>query len=491
MRSPRESIDSTRPILLAHSYFLRYDEKQTRKMRPYAPLGTLIAAGLLRSHGHEIRLFDAMLADGVQAFDAALDRVRPQIVAVLEDNFNYLTKMCTLRMRRAALDMIRTARARGCRVVANGSDAADHPHIYLAAGADAVILGEVEETLLELVRGWIAQPGLDLSRIGGLAIPEAASTAPLPVATNGASPVRRTSVRPRLADLDSLPFPAWDLVDVEAYRSAWTEAHGRLSWSMVTSRGCPYACNWCAKPVFGRRYTQRSPANVAEELALLRTEVGVDHVWFADDIFGITAQWIEEFGREVRVRGARTPFMIQSRANLMQPRAVEALVEAGIEEVWMGVESGSQKILDAMDKGTTVDQVRRATRTLKAQGVRAAWFIQLGYLGEDRDDLQRTRELILEERPDEIGVSVSYPLPGTPFYEAVREQLDGKRNWEQTDDLDMLFHGTYTTDFYRRARDILHRDVDAYTGGETPAHAEWAALWATAGGHRNPSAIGA
>ncbi len=488
--TPREPIDATRPVLLAHSYYLRYDEKQTRKMRPYAPLGTLIAASLVRSRGYQVRLFDAMLSDGVEAFEAMLDRVRPQIVGILEDNFNFLTKMCTLAMRRAALEMIRKARGRGCRVVVNGSDAADHPGLYLSAGADAVAMGEVEATLLDLVDAWVADPEPNLSRIAGLAIPRGAPGGPLPVAGNGTSAVHETATRPRLDDLDALPLPAWDLVDVEAYRSAWTGAHGRLSWSMVTSRGCPYGCNWCAKPVFGRRYAQRSPANVAEELAALRRDVRPDHVWFADDIFGITADWIEGFAREVSLRGARTPFMIQSRANLMNPRAVAALVEAGAEEVWLGVESGSQKILDAMHKGTTVGQVREATRILKAHAVRVGWFVQLGYLGERRDDLERTRDLILEERPDEIGVSVSYPLPGTPFYEAVREQLDGKRNWEQTDDLEMLFHGTYTTDFYRRARDILHRDVDAYNAGDEPADADWAELWATEARHRNPSAIG-
>jgi anaerobic magnesium-protoporphyrin IX monomethyl ester cyclase len=259
---------------------------------------------------------------------------------------------------------------------------------------------------------------------------------------------------------------------------------------MVTSRGCPYGCNWCAKPVFGRRYAQRTPAHVAEELKQLREQVAPDHVWFADDIFGLTAEWIEEFAAEVKARSARTPFMIQSRANLMTPRTVRALHEAGAEEVWLGVESGSQKILDAMEKGTTIAQVREATRTLKASGVRACWFIQLGYLGELRSDLDLTRELILEERPDEIGVSVSYPLPGTTFYETVRSQLDGKRNWEETDSLEMLFHGTYTTDFYRLVRDVLHAEVESYRLGGSPLNERWQALWDGEAAHRNPTAIG-
>ncbi|MFO7261839.1 MAG: cobalamin-dependent protein, partial [bacterium] len=241
-----------RAVLIAHSYYLRYDEKQLRRMKPYAPLATLLAAAVVRQHGHEVRLFDAMLSGGVEEFEAVLDEVRPAIVGILEDNFNFLTKMCTLRMRRAALDMIATARSRGCRVAVNGSDASDHPHLYLAAGADAVILGEPELTFTELVNVWTRDPVAPLDGIAGLALPAAASS-------RHGNGVRLTAPRPAMRDLDALPLPAWDLVDVDAYRAAWYGAHGRLSWIMATSRGCPYGCNWCAKPVFGRRYAQRSP----------------------------------------------------------------------------------------------------------------------------------------------------------------------------------------------------------------------------------------
>ena len=471
------------PLLVAHSYFLRYDEKQRRKGKPYAPLATLGAAALARAHGFRVEFFDSMLAPGVEAFERRLDEARPGIVAILEDNFNFLTKMCTLRMRRAALDMIAAARSRGCRVVVNGSDASDRPDVYLRAGADAVILEEPEGAFLDLASAWSRDPEADVS-VPGLAVAEPSG------ARNGEVSVRRTPGRRRIQDLDSLPFPAWDLVDVEGYRATWTRAHGRLSWSMVTSRGCPYGCNWCAKPIFGRRYAQRSAANVAEELALLRQRVRPDHVWFADDIFGLTPDWIDEFAREVTVREARIPFTMQSRASLMKPAAVAALTRAGAEEVWLGVESGSQRILDAMDKGTTIEEIRSATRALKAHGIRACWFIQLGYLGETRQDLDMTRALVLEEQPDDIGVSVAYPLPGTPFYDTVRSQLDGKANWEETDSLEMLFHGTYTTDFYRMVRDVLHAEVDCYRTEARALDGRWQDLWASEAAHRNPAAIG-
>ena len=471
-----KQISSARvPLVLAHSYYLRYDEKQVRKMKPYPPLGTLLAAAVLREQGHRLRLFDAMLSTGAEEFEALLDEAAPTMVALVEDNFNFLTKMCTLRMRRAALRMIEAAHARGCRVVVNGSDATDRPAEYLAAGADAVILGEPEQALLEVLEAWGSDRDAELDGIPGLALP----------APEG---VRRTRFRPGVADLDALPLPAWDLVDAAAYREAWTGAHGRLSWNMATSRGCPYGCNWCAKPIFGRRYAQRSPAGAADELSRLRAEVGPDHVWFADDIFGLTTGWIEAFGAEVTRRGARTPFTMQSRVNLMKPPAVAALAEAGAEDVWLGVESGSQKILDAMEKASRVEEALVATRNLQAAGIRACWFLQLGYLGEEWSDILQTRDLVREGRPDDVGVSVSYPLPGTKFHDMVRRELGRKRNWEDTDDLAMLFHGTYTTEFYRQVRDLMHDEVDGGSG-RAELDRRWAELGEPESEYRNRAAV--
>jgi anaerobic magnesium-protoporphyrin IX monomethyl ester cyclase len=453
-------------VLLAHSYFLSYDAKQVSKMKPYPPLATLITASVLRERGHDVHFFDAMLSDGVEEFVRLVQEVRPSAVGIFEDNFNFLTKMCTVRMREAALTMIEAARSVGARVALNGSDVSDRPALYLAAGADAIVVGEVEETAAELFDAWAADRDAPLEGIAGLVLP----------ATDGPGEVRKTGPRTRTRELDALPFPAVDLVDVERYRAAWTGAHGRLSWNMVTSRGCPYRCNWCAKPIFGSLYTQRSPAIVAAELHYLRQHVAPDHIWFADDIFGLTAPWIESFAREVTALGARTPFMIQSRANLMKPATVAALREAGAEEVWIGVESGSQRILDAMDKGTRIDQIRTATQALREHGIKTGWFIQLGYLGEEWDEILLTRDLIREERPDEIGVSVSYPLPGTGFYEIVKRQLGDKHNWNDSGDLSMMFAGTFDTGFYREIRDLLHAEVDAYRAGRDP-EAECADRW--------------
>jgi anaerobic magnesium-protoporphyrin IX monomethyl ester cyclase len=341
--------------------------------------------------------------------------------------------------------MVRAAKESGARVVVNGSDAADNAQLYLGEGADAVILGETEVTFPDLLQAW--ESGRDLSHVAGLAL----------LSPTGA--VVRTPVRPFVEALDALPFPAWELVDVARYRDAWVNAHGRLSWNVVTTRGCPFHCNWCAKPLYGTRYAQRSAANVAEELRSLADGVAPDHVWFADDIFGLSKSWIETFADECEKRGVKIPFSMQSRVDLMTPSACRALARAGAEEVWMGVESGSQRILDSMKKGTFVQGVRDATRSLRANGIKASWFLQLGYPGEDWREILMTRDLLRDERPDDVGVSVSYPLPGTEFYESVKDQLGTKTNWNDSDDLAMMFEGTYTGPFYKKVRDLLHEEA--------------------------------
>lgn len=458
-------------ILIAHSFFLERDPKQLERLRPYPPLTTLIAAAILRDRGHQISLFDSTFEPTADAFDMALDRVRPSTVLIIEDNFNYLTKMCTENRRQDALRMIGAARARGCAVAVNGPDASDHSRIYLKAGADAVLVGEGEFGVLDVTAAFDAG--------------EALEDTPGLILLNEEGGVHHTPPRRKERALDAIPLPAWDLVDDDAYRRAWTRSHGFFSWNLAASRGCPYSCNWCAKPTFGRRYTQRSPASVAEEMRQLKEAVGPDHIWFADDIFGMTGQWITRFAEEVTRRDAAIPFMMQSRANLIDADVARALRMAGAEEVWLGVESGSQRILDAMDKGTCVEDARRATRMLRSRGIRVGWFLQLGYPSEEWEDILLTRDLVRDEEPDEIGVSVSYPLPGTVFHERVAAELGSQRNWRDTDDLAMLFQGTYDTAFYRIVRDRLHADAAARTIDEDA----WRDLSERALAHRSPRPV--
>ncbi len=449
-------------ILFGQSYYLRFDPKLWAAMQPYPPLGTLYAAAAARARGHQVSLFDAMLADSEQEWASMLDRERPRVAVIYEDSFNYLSKMCLLRMRQAAFTMIAMARACGCQVAVCGSDASDHPEDYLEQGADVVLLGEGDATLLELLDAWLTSDmPIDYQQIAGLAWLEQSAS---PIAHSRLTPasVRRSARRPDIRDLDALPFPAWDLVDVERYRRIWMERHGFFSMNMVTTRGCPYHCNWCAKPIWGQRYNSRSPEHVVAELAWLKQHYQPDHIWFVDDIMGLKPGWMAQFADLVERDGVRIPFKCLSRADLLiRAGAAEALARAGCQIVWIGAESGSQNILDAMEKGTRVEQIYEAASCLHAVGVRVGFFLQFGYPGEERSDIEQTLAMVRSCRPDDIGMSVSYPLPGTPFYERVRGELGAKQNWQDSEDLAMLYQGPFPTQFYRQLHRTLHCEFRA------------------------------
>jgi anaerobic magnesium-protoporphyrin IX monomethyl ester cyclase len=369
---------------------------------------------------------------------------QPSALVIYDDDFNYLTKMCLTKMREAAFRMAGHARKAGSTVIVHGSDAVDHLEKYFAHNVDYVVCGEGEQTLLELL-SYLETGSPSRDAIPGLAYVEGGT-------------VQRTRDRAVNRHLDDFPFPAWDLVDLELYRRAWMSRHGYFSVNMVTTRGCPFHCNWCAKPIYGQVYNSRSPSNVVEEMLWLKESIRPDHLWFCDDIFGLKPGWIAEFSSEVLRRNAKIPFKCLGRVDLLlKDDAIRNLRRAGCHTVWVGAESGSQGILDAMEKGTTVRQIYEASRLMKAHGIRVGFFLQYGYPGETWDDIDLTLKMVRECLPDEIGVSVSYPLPGTKFFESVRAQLGAKQNWVDSQDLAMMFTGTYPPDFYRLLHRITHK----------------------------------
>jgi len=444
---PAEAGPHTRvDILFGQAYFLRFDPKLWEAQQPYAPLGTLYAAASVRARGYSVALFDAMLAESVDEWSASLDRHRPRFAVIYEDNFNYLSKMCLLRMREAALAMIDAARARGIATIVAGADATDHAATYLDRGADVVIAGEGEITLVDVLDTLAGRRSGDLSKVDGVWL------------RGHDGRVVRTPAREIVRELDTLPLPAWDLVDVAKYESLWRARHGYFSMNIVTTRGCPYHCNWCAKPIYGQRYTARSPEHVVDEIAWLKRTYRPDHLWVADDIFGLKPGWIARFAELVQARDAAVPFKCLLRADQVTAAVAAALKTAHCRTVWVGAESGSQRILDAMEKGTRVDQVAAATKLLRAAGIEVGFFLQFGYPGETRDDIEQTLQMVRACQPDDIGVSVSYPLPGTPFYERVKSQLGDKQNWLDSDDLAMMYSATYSPDFYRALYALVHSE---------------------------------
>lgn len=430
-------------VLMTHSYFLRFDPKEHRAMMPYAPLGTLYGAAILKQNGYSVLLADSMLANSENHILPYLKKHRPPVFVLYDDDFNYLTKMCLHRMRRAALNMIRMAKQFCRAVIVHGSDSTDHAKEYIESGADYIIKGEAEITLLELVKSVLSNDK-PVPSIPGLVY-----------ATNGV--VKETSPRKILKDLDSLPFPARELVDWDTYRSRWIHRHNHFSMNVVTTRGCPFHCTWCAKPLYGQVYHSRTPENVAEEFLFLKKNYAPDHIWICDDIFGLKPGWIQSFTDEIRQRNAQIPFKCLSRVDLLlRGDTIPALKRAGCETVWVGAESGSQKILDAMEKGTTVEQIYTANKKLQQEGIRTAFFIQYGYPGETSEDIEKTIRMIKDCKPDQIGISVSYPLPGTKFFDSVSDQLSEKTNWEDSQDLALLYRGTFVPDFYRTLHTVTH-----------------------------------
>jgi anaerobic magnesium-protoporphyrin IX monomethyl ester cyclase len=453
-------------ILLAHSYHLPYDPKQVRKMQPYPPLGTLYAATALREHGYSAAVFDPMLQDPVTGFLEMLRQEKPAVLAIYEDDFNFLSKMCLTRMRDVAWQLAQTAREAGAIVIAHGSDATDHAREYLQNGADFVLVGEAEQSLVELCASILSRSALP-KEIAGV------------IHLNAEGNLVQSSAKPpRNPDWKNLNRPARELIDLEPYRKAWVSAHGYFSTNVVASRGCPYRCNWCAKPISGNKFQLRPAELVAAEICELKEVHGAEHIWFGDDIFALDLRWMKQFADAIELWDCALPFKIQSRADLMSEETVASLKRAGCAEVWMGVESGSQRVLDAMDKGLRVGEIKVARERLADAGIRACYFLQFGYPGEHWEDIQKTIELVRSTRPDDIGVSFSYPLPGTPFFERVQEQIGAKSNWTDSDDLCLMFTAAYKDEFYLALRNALHAEVDLWHGdGLSSGGQDWVSLW--------------
>ncbi|MFT4927103.1 MAG: anaerobic magnesium-protoporphyrin IX monomethyl ester cyclase [Phenylobacterium sp.] len=485
-------------VLLANAFFLNNDPKQlVEKFKPYPPLAALYAAASLQAQQLEVSLFDATLSAGMDEFSACLNEQKPDLLVICEDSFNFLSKMCLSHVRDATITMTELAKALSIPVVVNSSDAADAPRVYLDGGASFVIAGEVEQSVVELVNWLNHEPNKKLDNNPDL---------PAGLIYNLDGQWGRSVRRKNNRALDQLPQPAWSLVNIEQYHQAWQRYHGYYSINMVTTRGCPYRCNWCAKPIWGQQYVCHSPQYIVQQIQQLQqicqlnqlsplsplSQIGQpQHIWFADDIFGLKRGWIAEFAQLMAQAKLHIPFMIQTRADLMDESTVAALKSAGCQQVWLGVESGSQMILDAMDKDLNLAQVADSRKLLLDAGISTGFFIQLGYLDEGITELSATRAMIMTQRPDEIGVSVSYPLPGTEFFNKVKPQMADKTHWQDSNDLDAVFNSTFRADFYRLVRNHLHDELSALLANpdclDTQQHwqTRWQQLVLSAGSYRN------
>jgi anaerobic magnesium-protoporphyrin IX monomethyl ester cyclase len=439
-------------ILFSHSYYYKLDPKQWKNKNPFPPLGTLYAASLLRKNGFEVSLFDTNLLDSPKSIQSVLHKSKPEYLVIYDDGFNYLTKMCLTNMRQACFEMIKYGKNHNCTVIVCSSDSTDHYTGYIEKGADFILQGEGETTLLELIQSLDSNKGID--GVSGIVFRKEGE-----IQVNKKREVQQA--------LDEFPMPAWDLVDIESYRHIWKKSSREFTLNIATTRGCPYKCNWCAKPIYGNRYNAHSPEYIVNEIAFLAANFGVKRFWMCDDIFGLKPNWVQEFNAKLKAKNLKISYYIQSRVDLLlKEDTIECLAESGLEEVWVGAESASQKILDAMDKGTTVEQIYQATKILKSKKIRVAFFLQFGYLNENQQDIAKTIAMVKELKPDNIGISVSYPLPGTKFYEKVKDDLKLKSNWTDSDDFEMMFRGTYKSDYYRKLQRFVHKEFRKHQGFE-------------------------
>lgn len=410
--------------------------------QPYPPLGTLHAVSMLRQHQFNTVFFDNNLVANHTEIFQVIENEQPDILVMYDDGFNYLTKMCLTKMQNATFEILKYAKEKGITTICNSSDSTDHYQQYHKEGADYIIHGEGEDALVELCNA--LSKNEHVNTMLGISYHENGE-----VLLNAKRPVRK--------DLDTFPMPAWEAVDMDKYKDIWISNHGYFSLNLATTRGCPYKCNWCAKPIYGNRYNSRSPEKVMDEIEFLINKFDVHYFWMCDDIFGLKPGWVQKFRDIKRERNLEFKYKIQSRVDLMlQEDHLDALADSGADIIWVGAESGSQKILDAMDKGTKVEQIYEATKKLKSRNVNVAFFLQFGYLGETWKDIQQTLNMVLDLVPDDIGISVSYPLPGTKFYDKVKADLILKTNWTDSDDLDLMFKNNYPPIFYKTLHRYIH-----------------------------------
>jgi len=425
-----------RDLLLTHGYFLYDDPKEIQIQKPYVPLGILYICSHLRSKGLDVDVFDTTFSS-MEALTRTLHDEPPSVLGVYAN----------LMTRRQVVEILRVAQACGWQTVVGGPEPGAYVEEYLKAGADVVVLGEGEATMEELLPALRVGSESALSRVSGIAFQT----------ENGL--VHRTSERVQISNLDAQPWPAREAIDIPRYMQTWRDAHGKSSLSFITARGCPYRCQWCSHQVFGITHRRRKPLAVVDEVEWLISTYQPDMAWIADDVFTIHHGWLRDYAAEMHRRRLHIPFECISRADRLNAESVDLLAELGCFRVWVGSESGSQRILDAMQRGVTVQQVQSAIAMCKERGIQTGMFLMWGYEGEELADIEATIEHVKCSDPDIFFTTVAYPIKGTPYYSRVSNSLVQLKPWGQTSDREIILQGRHTAEFYEQADRLLREEV--------------------------------
>lgn len=423
-------------LLLTHGYYLYEDAREREVMRPYPPLGILYISSHLKARGFDVEVYDTTFSSP-DAFRELVERERPPVVGIY----------CNMMTRRNIVKMMSVCKAAGATVVVGGPDPANYAEEYLAHGADIVVVGEGEQTLEELLPHLARYGPAGMEQIKGIIYRE----------DDGR--LIRTPSRPYIGDLDAQPFPDRAAIDIREYVRVWREHHGKGSVSLITARGCPYTCTWCSHAVYGYTHRRRSPHNVADEIALILETYTPDMVWYADDVFTINHRWLATYAEELRRRGLHAPFETISREDRLNEDVVRTLAEMGCFRLWIGAESGSQRVLNAMQRRTNAQRMREMVRLLQRYGIEAGTFIMLGYEGEEFADIKATIEHLADCLPDQLLTTVAYPIKGTPYYDLVADRIIPLKPWAEGSDREQTVAGRHSPRFYRFATRWMINEV--------------------------------
>jgi radical SAM superfamily enzyme YgiQ (UPF0313 family) len=418
-------------VLLTHGYFLCEDQKEQQIMRPYAPLGLLYIAGYLEQCGITNHVFDTTFSNRETLFNY-LDEHQPSIVGIYT---NLMTKV-------NVLDIIRYIRERRAEthIILGGPEVTHHAEKFLRHGADWIVIGEAEETILELVNYIHKHP----QRETGL--PDSHSIAGTAFLKNG---VYVQSVeRQHRKELDTLPYPAREKIEMQQYLDAWKNFHGENALSVSTMRGCPYTCRWCCQTVFGLSYRRRSAESVVDELVDIQSKYHPDYFWFVDDVFTISHRWLTEFHQALGRRKLQIRYECITRSDRLSEDVMGLLKSTGCFRVWIGAESGSQRVIDLMDRRVNVEQVREMIKLAKRHQIEAGTFIMLGYPGETEEDIEETINHLKLSDPDHYTITVVYPIKGTDLYQEVEATQTTALDWSTSSDRQIEFRRTYPRRYY-------------------------------------------
>ena len=430
-------------LLLTHGYFLYEDPKELQIMKPYIPLGILYICSHLRKKGWTVEVFDTTFSSRAQLFDL-LRATSPAVFGVYA---NLMTRV-------NVLEILKVAKEAGWQTIVGGPEPGAYAAEYLEAGADVVVIGEGEITVEELL------PALRAVREESRGKAEALESIQGIAMRGEDGSVHRTPPRRQIADLDAQPWPDREAVDVERYIKTWREHHGTGSVSLITARGCPYRCRWCSHEVFGKTHRRRKPAFVVDELEWLLARYQPDMAWLADDVFTIHHGWLFQYAGEMKRRKLKIPFACISRADRLNAQVIDTLAELGCFRVWIGSESGSQRILDAMERDVTVEQVQKAVSLAKSRGIETGMFLMWGYVGEEIEDIEATVEHVKKTDPDVFFTTVSYPIRGTPYFDDVASRLVALKSWAVGSDRDYWIRGRHSRLFYQCADQLLRNEVE-------------------------------